>query len=90
MEETPTLRLPKGVFFEEERQRWRVRLYKEADVMHLSYHRTLEDALETWLVAKARQKHSRRQHIIPETHTMRGLLRTLAASLHPRYILMPL
>lgn len=85
MEDTPTPLLPKGIYFEDDRQRWRVRLYKEGAVVHLSYHRSLEDAMEGWLVAKTRQRHSHRQHVTPETTTMHGLLRTLSAALRPQY-----
>lgn len=34
----------KGLFFDPDRKRWRVRLYRGHRVVHLSYHRTEEAA----------------------------------------------
>jgi hypothetical protein len=85
VEASTTSRLPRGIFFETERQRWRVRLYKTGEVIHLSYHRSIEDAMEGWIVAKTRQQHAVRRHFTPRTHTISGLLQTLANSLHPQY-----
>lgn len=39
--------LPKGLFLEEGRKRYRVRLYHDKKVFHLSYHYQLEEALST-------------------------------------------
>jgi hypothetical protein len=81
----PTGCFPKGIFFETARQRWRVRLYKQGDVVHLSYHRSIEDALENWLVAKTIQQHAVRRTFVPSTNTMYGLLHTLSNDLHPHF-----
>lgn len=50
-----------GIWFEEERSRWRVRLYKERKVVHLSYHPTFEEAEQ--VADKARQK---RDELLPQ------------------------
>ncbi len=38
--------LPKGIWYEAQRQRYRVRIYRKDVVQHLSYHETLEEAIE--------------------------------------------
>ena len=38
--------LPKGIYFEVERGRYRVRLYRRSNVIWRTYHFTLEEALE--------------------------------------------
>jgi len=40
--------LPRGVWYEAKRKRWRVRLYSGTKVRHRSYHLTKEQALATW------------------------------------------
>lgn len=40
--------LPRGVYYEAARKRYRVRIYKNKRVVHLSYHKRLNDALNTW------------------------------------------
>ena len=42
----------RGLWFEEERNRWRVRLYKDKSVFWLSYHETEDEALDTMERAK--------------------------------------
>lgn len=44
--------LPKGLFYEEGRKRFRVRLYHEKRVFHLSYHYSYEEAIATLEAAK--------------------------------------
>jgi hypothetical protein len=44
-----------GVYYEEARNRWRVRLYKDGRVIHRSYHPTEEEAWTTWINAKRKQ-----------------------------------
>ena len=39
------MNMPKGLFFDPKRDRYRVRLYQGHTVVHLSYHKTIEDAL---------------------------------------------
>ncbi len=48
--------LPKGIYFEADRNRFRVRLYLRQRVIHRSYHRDLRDALEALRRAKARRE----------------------------------
>lgn len=44
----------RGLYFCKRRKRWRVRLYDgHQHVIHLSYHKTREEALDTWLSAAA-------------------------------------
>ena len=38
--------LPRGIYFEQERSRYRVRLYRRSHVVWRSYHFHLDDALE--------------------------------------------
>ena len=48
MDEYDELNLPPGVWYEATRKRYRVRLYKEGEVFHLSYHGDVDEALEAW------------------------------------------
>jgi hypothetical protein len=48
-----------GVYYEEARGRWRVRLYKDGKVIHRSYHPTEEEAWNTWINAKRTQAQTR-------------------------------
>lgn len=40
--------LPPGIWYEAERDRYRVRVYKGTTVIHLSYHADYTDALSAW------------------------------------------
>ena len=42
----------KGLYFDEARQKWRLRLYKNGAVWHLSYHATKEDAVNMYMTLK--------------------------------------
>lgn len=42
------MQLPKGLFFDPKRNRYRVRLYRGAEIVHLSYHKTLDEALDLY------------------------------------------
>ncbi len=44
--------LPKGIYFEPLRNRYRVRLYKAGRIIHRSYHKDLEAAEEAYGSAK--------------------------------------
>lgn len=48
--------LPRGIWFEPERQRYRVRMYRRSQVVWLSYHFTLEEALNAHVQACAFQQ----------------------------------
>jgi hypothetical protein len=39
--------LPLGIWYEESRSRFRVRMYRNREVIHLSYHKTRKDAETT-------------------------------------------
>jgi hypothetical protein len=53
---TEKISLPVGVWHEKNRNRYRIRLYAQRMVVHLSYHDTLEEALETYPAALAAQR----------------------------------
>jgi hypothetical protein len=40
-------RLPRGVWYDAERDRYRCRVYRDNNVIHLSYHDFPEDAIDT-------------------------------------------
>jgi hypothetical protein len=42
------VKLPRGIWYEETRERYRVRIYQNKRVFHLSYHRTLNEALNIY------------------------------------------
>ena len=44
--------VPKGVWFEANRNRWRVKLFCEGQLFHRSYHRSYSNALAAWQQAK--------------------------------------
>lgn len=41
-----------GIIYDPKRRRYRVRLYRGRDVAHLSYHRTLDDAMAAYETAQ--------------------------------------
>jgi hypothetical protein len=45
--------LPRGIWYELERRRYRIRIYRNQIVKHLSYHKTLEEAERTLEMFKA-------------------------------------
>lgn len=53
---------PQGIWFEERRKRYRVRLYVGPIVVYRSYHKDLKTAMEAYALAKLRQAST----IIPE------------------------
>lgn len=55
--------LPKGIYFEADRNRFRVRLYLQQQVVHRSYHRDLRDAIDALRRARDEREElrSRRQ-----------------------------
>jgi hypothetical protein len=42
------MNMPRGLFFDPKRDRYRVRLYRGHAVVHLSYHKNLDDALREY------------------------------------------
>lgn len=48
----PTQKLPRGLWFDAERNRWRVRLWRNTK-MFISYHDTYEEALSAHTALKA-------------------------------------
>lgn len=47
--------LPPGIWFEERRKRYRVRVYRRGRVIHRSYHQNVTDALREYVRAKMLQ-----------------------------------
>lgn len=47
--------LPPGIWFEERRNRYRVRIYRRGRVIHRSYHQNVTDALREYVRAKMLQ-----------------------------------
>lgn len=43
---------PKGIWYEKERNRYRVKLFFDSNLYHRSYHPTFEAAYDTWLRVK--------------------------------------
>ena len=43
---------PKGIWFEKNRNRWRVKLFCDGILFHRSYHRSYNEALSAWRKAK--------------------------------------
>lgn len=41
-----------GIWHEAPRNRWRVKLCKDGEIYHRSYHHSFAEALETWVLAK--------------------------------------
>lgn len=43
---------PKGIWYEQNRSRWRVKLFCDGVLFHRSYHRSYSEALSAWQDAK--------------------------------------
>lgn len=56
--------LPKGIYYERSRSRYRVRVYKFGNVVHCSYHRDIDLAVDALHDAKAE-----RDNLEPEKET---------------------
>ena len=48
----------KGIWFEKQRTRWRVRLYYKGHIFHLSYHTDYRDAIETLVTIREQLTHT--------------------------------
>ena len=57
------LEVPKGIWYEEARSRWRVKLFCDGELFHRSYHHSFNDALLAWKGAK--RKMIRPSPVIP-------------------------
>ncbi|MCK4829371.1 hypothetical protein KA005_77320 [bacterium] len=66
--------LPVGIYHDTQRNRWRVRLYKQREVVHLSYHPNYQLAYATWeLALKERELYEPRK-LTPIPPTFYGLI----------------
>lgn len=70
------VKLPRGIFYDSKRRRYRVRVHIKSKVVHLSYHRTYEEALEAFKEAKHQQFEVRRMPP-PDTSTPQGMIDAL-------------
>lgn len=76
----PTSALPKGIFYETARKRFRVRLYKFGRVVYQTYHRYLAEAL-----ASLDRGMGRRVHLERDTTKKQGACVTsILAGLMPK------
>lgn len=53
-------KLPRGLWYDGERDRWRVRVYRRNRPIHVSYHKTYVEAVIALAQAKERQHWMRR------------------------------
>jgi len=53
------MEIPKGVWYEVKRDRWRVKLFCDGVLFHRSYHREYDEALLEWQQAKRKMKKPR-------------------------------
>lgn len=72
-------RLPRGIYYEELRGRYRVRLYKRHRMVYLSYHATLEEAVQAHAIAREAVKHMRVPEPTPAEFT--GEMTTLGTQI---------
>ena len=82
------MNLPRGIFFEKKRNRFRVRLYKKGVVIHRSYHHSLKEALVIYnQVAPLARKYTP-PTITPRPPTLQNLFSSLLPCQRP--MLLPL
>lgn len=55
--------IPKGIYYEPAKDRWRVRLYKSGTVVFLNYYKNFNDAYAAYRKAKTLQAESTPTHI---------------------------
>jgi hypothetical protein len=67
--------IPRGVWYEEPRRRWRVRLYVGTKVRYRSYHHGLPDAIKAYHAAVEKLK------IVPDLKTNEGQIAALIGKL---------
>ena len=72
--EKKTDNTPVGIYFDRQRNRWRVRLYKQRDVVHLSYHPTYKLAVDAWTVAIEERKFYEPRDLTPLPPTLTGII----------------
>ncbi len=65
---------PVGIYFDRQRNRWRVRLYKQREVVHLSYHPTYQMAYTRWEAALKERELYEPRELIPIQPTFSGLI----------------
>ena len=63
-----------GIYYDRQRNRWRVRLYKQREVVHLSYHPNYQAAYTTWELALKERDHYHPRELIPIPPTYYGLI----------------
>lgn len=43
----------KGIFWDESRKKYRLRLYKNGNLWHLSFHKSYDEALQTYMMLRS-------------------------------------
>ncbi len=69
-----TIVIPRGIWYEKERDRWRVKLIHEGALLHRSYHKVYDDALKAWKQAKKSIVRPKPQLPIPESSIINQFL----------------
>lgn len=73
--------IPKGIYYEAQKNRWRVRLYKGGNVVYLRYFKTYECAFDAYDGAKQTQRKSKLVQIEKlklKTNSTRNLIISLS------------
>jgi len=72
--------IPKGIYYETSKKRWRVRLYKSGRVVSLAYFKHYTEARQAHIAAKEHQRLSARgktENLTLKTNTTSDLINTL-------------
>jgi len=63
-----------GIWYEEKRDRWRVKLFCDGVLFHRSYHRNYNSAYNAWQTAKQKMVRPRPKLSIPESSDINRFL----------------
>lgn len=77
-------KLPKGIWYEKSRGRYRVRVYSANKVYHLSYHRSLNEAKHTLRKVLDLKQEAEYQCCSIDSTTTQNLLKSLQAVFQPK------
>jgi hypothetical protein len=55
----------KGIWYEESRHRWRVKLFSEGVMVHRSYHHSYDAALQAWRAEKTKIRKAEQRIRVP-------------------------
>lgn len=79
----PANELPNGLYYEKARRRYRVRLYKNGEVIHRSYHRCYNRAVDTLCKAREAAERFVPTATKPKAPTLDNLLHSLLPTTPP-------